>query len=477
VLTCAGAIAGVVLAYAGVRALLIYGASKLPRLEAVPFDTSVFLFVLAVLAASALVVGLVPAFQLACSGLETLLNESGRSLRGSRATHRTLRLLIVAEIAVAITLVAGAGWVVRSFANLQAIDGGFVDRGRLVLDVTLPFERYRNFEQLTVWTRTLFASIDNIEGVSAVGASSGFPMRPDNDGTPLVQIEGVTTPPVVARMRTVSPGFFDAMGIRMLQGRSFTDDDRQTSAPVAIVNESFARRYLIGMDPVTAQIAFGFPTINARTRRAVVGVVSDVKYASLRGEAEPAFYVVQSQFPTLRMSIAVATTLADPDAAIGAIRAEVNKADPLLAFEVESVEALVASTLSRQRLGMTLMLVFGAMAVTLAAIGIYGVIAYASAERRSEFATRMALGASSSTVFWMLASQARVLALVGGVIGVGAAYAAGTLASSWLYEVRASDPLILIGALAIVLVVTVCATLIPARRASRIDPAHALRAE
>jgi putative ABC transport system permease protein len=477
VLAGAGAIAGVVFAYAGVRALLTYGASKLPRLEAIPFDTSVFLYVLAALAASALVVGLVPAFQLARSGLETLLNESGRSLRGSRSTHRTLRTLIVAEIAVAITLVAGAGWVMRSFANLQAIDTGFNERGRLVLDLTLPFTRYRDFERLNAWTRTLFSSINEIDGVVSVGASSGFPMRPDNDPTPLVQIEGSATPPVVARRRTVSPGFFDAMEIRMIQGRDFTEDDRQTSAPIAIVNESFARRYLSGMDPTTAQISFGFPTINPRTRRAVVGVVSEVKYASLRSEPEPAFYVVQEQLPIFHMSIAIATDLRDPGAAIGAVRAAVNKADPLLAFEVESVEAIVASTLSRQRLGMTLMLVFGAMAVTLAAIGIYGVIAYASAERRSELATRMALGASSSNVFWMLASQARLLALLGGVTGVGTAYTTGTVASSWLYEVRASDPPILSGALAIVLVVTVCATLIPARRASRTNPAHALRAE
>jgi ABC-type antimicrobial peptide transport system permease subunit len=209
----------------------------------------------------------------------------------------------------------------------------------------------------------------------------------------------------------------------------------------------------------------------------VVGVVSDVRYASLAADAEPAFYVVSDQFPMLQMSVAMGTSLANVRVAGDAVRAEINKADPLLAFEVEPVEALVASTRSRQRLGMTLMLVFGAMAVTLAAIGIYGVIAYASAERSREFATRMALGASSSNVFWMLAGQARVLALVGGVLGVGTAYAAGRLASSWLYEVRASDPVILAGALAIVVTVTVCATLIPARRVSRTDPANALRAD
>ena len=477
VLAATGAIAGLALAFIGVRALLTYGASKLPRLEAVSFDTSVFLFVLLALVASALVVGIAPAFQLARTGLETLLNESGRSVRGSRNTHRTLRVLIIGEIALAITLVAGAGWVVKSFANLQAIDPGFNYRGRLVTRLTLSFSRFRNPGEVTTWTRTLFENVGRIEGVTAVGSSSMFPTRADTDATPLVHVEGVTTPPVVSRLRVVSAGFFNAMGIRMRQGRGFTDDDRATSAPVAIVNESFARRYMPGMDPLKGQLSFGFPTIPPQTPRAVVGVVSDVRYASLTADSEPAFYVVADQSPMLQMSVAIATSLTDPRVAADAVRAEISKADPLLAFEVEPVETLVASTLSRQKLGMTLMLVFGAMAVTLAAIGIYGVIAYASAERSREFATRMALGASSSNVFWLLAGQARVLAVVGGVLGVATAYATGRLASSWLYEVRASDPVILAGAFVIVVAVTAFATVIPARRVSRTDPANALRAD
>ncbi|MET0163580.1 MAG: ABC transporter permease, partial [Vicinamibacterales bacterium] len=378
VLAATGAIAGLVLAFLGVRALLTYGASKLPRLEAVPFDTSVFVFVLLALVASALVVGVAPAFQLARTGLETLLNESGRSVRGSRSTHRTLRVLIIGEIAVAITLVAGAGWVVKSFANLQAIDPGFDYRGRLVTNLTLSFSRFRNPGEVTTWTRTLFENIGKIEGVTAVGSSSMFPTRADTDATPLVHVEGVTTPPVVSRRRVVSAGFFEAMGIRMRQGRGFTDDDRATSAPVAIVNESFARRYMPGMDPLKGQLTFGFPTIQRQTPRAVVGVVSDVRYASLTADSEPAFYVLADQSPLLQMSVAIATSLADPRVAAEAVRAEISKADALLAFEVEPVEALIASTQSRQNLGMTLMRMCGARAETHAAIGINGVIAYAS---------------------------------------------------------------------------------------------------
>jgi hypothetical protein len=225
--------------------------------------------------------------------------------------------------------------------------------------------RYQQPQQRSVWIRTLLAKLRAIEGVVGAGSTSGVPMRTDNEPTPLVQVEGSPERPV-ARRRTVSPGFFDAMGIRMRSGRAFTDDDRQTTAQVAIVNESFARRYLAGRDPLTSQISF---------------------------------------------------------------------------------------------------------------IGIYGVIAYASAQRQSEVATRMALGASPANVFWLLVREGRALAVIGALIGAGAAYATGQLASSWLYEVSASDRLVLPIALALVLTVTMLAILIPARRASRTSPAYALSSE
>jgi predicted permease len=477
VLAMAGAVVGVPLAYLGVRVLLAYGASKLPRLEAVPFDVSVLLFAGGVLMASAIGVGLAPSLQLAGSGLEKRLRESGRTLRGAKSTHRALRTMIVAEIAVAVTLVAGAGWLLRSFTNLQHSDPGFSDRGRLVFDLSLPFDRYRDAATRNAWTRTLVASLRQLRSVVAVGVSSDFPMRGDDANRPLIQMDGWSESHVVARLSVVSPGFFDAMGIRMRRGRAFTDDDRSTTAPVAIVNESFARRYLDGRDPMTARVSYGFPRVDPQTQRAIVGVVSDVKYTSLWSEAGPTFYLVQDQAGVGRLSVVVATDLADPSGLIPAIRAEVNKTDARLAFTIEQVPALVASTLTRQKLGMTLMLLFGAVALVLAAIGIYGVIAYASAERLSEVATRMALGATPANIFWLLARQGCVVAAVGTVLGLGTAYTTGRLVSTWLYDVRPSDPLILVLALALVLAVTMFATLIPVRRASRIDPALSLRSE
>ena len=303
-------------------------------------------------------------------------------------------------------------------------------------------------------------------------------MRQDSAGTMLIQMDGWSESHVVARMRVVSPGFFDAMGIRMRSGRGFTDDDRATTAPVMIVNESFVRKYVDGRDPMTAQVSYGFPRINPKTRTQIVGVVNDVKYASLWNDAEPTFYLAEDQsFATLRQSIVVSTSLDDPSALIPGIRSDLGHLDAQLAFTVEPVTALVAATLARQKLGMMLMLLFGAIALVLAAIGIYGVIAYASAERHAEVATRMALGATPSNIFWLLARQGSIVAVAGAVLGIASAYAAGQLAATWLYKVRSSDPAILALALALVLAVTMFATLIPVGRASRIDPALSLRSE
>jgi putative ABC transport system permease protein len=279
-------------------------------------------------------------------------------------------------------------------------------------------------------------------------------------------------------MRVVTPEFFKAMGMRVRQGRGFSGDDREGTGPVALVNEAFIRKYLPDRDPLTARISFGSAVFAPTKARSIVGVVNDVKYASLWSGADPAFYVAQDQAGvTQRQSVVVATDVADPAALIPAIRAAVQKLDPQLALTVEPVAAVVASTLTRQKLGTTLMLLFGAIAVLLATIGIYGMIAYATAARHTEIATRLALGATNSSVFWLLSRQGVLVAAAGAAIGVGVAYGAGRLVASWLYEVRASDPWILTSALAVVLSVTMIATLLPIRKACRIDPSASLRFE
>jgi ABC-type antimicrobial peptide transport system permease subunit len=267
------------------------------------------------------------------------------------------------------------------------------------------------------------------------------------------------------------------MGIKMIGGRGFTADDRAGTTAVAIVNKSFVHRYLSGRDPMTERFAIGYPTIDPKTMMTIVGVVDDVKYGSLAETVEPIYYRPQAQSPYWTQTMVVTTGLSDPSRIVAPVRAAIAGIDPQMLLKFDTVPNIVSASLSRQRLGVMLMMVFAIAALLLAAVGIYGVIAYASAQRTGEVATRIALGASPSNVFWLMMNQGRNLSLLGTAVGVLGAYAAGRLVATWLYQVRASDPLILLAAVVLVLAITFLAIVIPARRASRVEPALVLRLE
>jgi putative ABC transport system permease protein len=283
--------------------------------------------------------------------------------------------------------------------------------------------------------------------------------------------------PIVARQRFVSSGFFEASGIDLLQGRDVNADDRPDTPRVVVVNRTFAEKYLKGQDPIGARISFGYPTINPNTESMVVGVVENVRQKTLIDVAEPAYYSPITQNGVGRLAIVIHGTSRDTASMQSAVREVMHRFDPQLPVDFLPVPEILSSTLRRQELGMTLMLLFGAVAVLLAAVGIYGVVAYATAERRNEVATRLALGASQMSVFGLVLRQGCMLAAIGTGIGLGIAYLGGRIISNRIYSVSAYDPLILGGAVLIVSVIAVVATTIPAFRASRLDPARALRAE
>jgi putative ABC transport system permease protein len=494
VLSSAGTLLGLFFAFIGVRLLLAYGGSDLPRLNAVPFDARVLLFALAVLLLTGLIVGFAPALRLAGTSLKALMNESTRSATGGGAAHRMLKAMIVAEIALAITIVAGAGWLVKSFANLGNADPGFAANGRVVFDVLLraatilppppppgtppPPSQIPVGERLTTYTRDLASKFRVINGVTSVGAAASFPFRQDRDGVLYLGIQGQTVDldhPLVARAHSVSPGFFETMGVKMIAGRQFTDDDRASTARVAIVNRTFAQRYLGGRDPLRMTFTAGYPTVPEAPVMTIVGVVDDIKYVSIGLAADPAYYMPEAQAAFFLQTWVVNTSLPNPTSLAQALQAAVASKDPLVPIQVQSLTDLMGRSLARQRLGMTLMALFAVAALALGAVGIYGVIAYASAQRVSEVATRMALGATPSNVFWLMLNQGRALAIAGTMVGLGVAYAAGRYVSSQLYEVHASDPLILVSATALVVAITFLAIVVPARRAAQVDPSRILR--
>lgn len=474
-----GTVGGVFGAYAFVRLLLTLGASQLPRLDAVSFDGRVLLFALAALVVSGVLVGFAPALRLAATDVNTLMNEGGRSGSGGRGTARWLSAMTIAEVALAVTLVAGAGWLVRSFDNLRTIDPGFAADGRLLFDAAAMGPRFRDNASVLTAFNELLDRLRGLPGVVAAGSTFNFPLRTGPENALLVHLDGDpdATHNLNSRQRIVSPGFFGTMGVKRIAGRDFNVDDRPGSPPVAIVNRSFARLYLSGRDPLTVRFTAGYPNIDPKTVWTVIGVVDDVRQRSLSVAPEPAYYTSSGQGTPRRQVFVVHASAGDSASLRSAIRDEARKLDPQMAIDIERASDMVSAGLSRQRLGMTLMLGFGIAAVALAAVGIYGVIAYGAAQRRSELAIRLALGATPSHVFWLTLKQGRTLAVVGGTIGLIVAYVSGRLVSSWLYEVRASDPMILGAATTLVIGIALLATMIPAYRAARLDPARVLRPE
>jgi hypothetical protein len=267
------------------------------------------------------------------------------------------------------------------------------------------------------------------------------------------------------------------MGTRILKGRDFGTGDLPNTVPVAIVNKIFVDRYLKGRDPIGVQFSAGYPAPDPKNEVTIIGVIDDVRQKSLADPAEPAFYSPLTQIPFRRATAVVSMSQSDPSAVERAIRAEVRKLNPTMALDFELASDVVAGTLRRQELGMALMLIFGGMAIVLAAVGIYGVVSYAGSLRRDEMATRLALGASPRSVFLLVMRQGATLGLVGAAIGVGLAYFSGQVVSNRVYAIKASDPVILAIATLLITAITVLATTIPAARAARLSPANALQSE
>jgi predicted permease len=480
VLATAGTLVGVGVGALGLRALLAIGASKLPRLDAVPFDGRVLLFALVTLVVTGAIIGLAPAVRLMRSDMKTLMNDSSRSASAGRGTARWLMAMTVAEVALAIMLVAGAGWLVRGFSNLRHTEAGFVADGRLIFDVTLQGSRFQSPEAVRQGLADLATTVRGVRGVKDVGLVSGYPMRGTLEGSLLAQFHGqpfdAANPPGT-RQRIASPGSFAAMGTALLKGRDFNSGDAPTNAPVAIVNKVFVDRYLKGRDPIGVQFSAGYPAPDPRNEVTIIGVVDDVRQKSLADPAEPAFYGSTTQIPIRRVTAVVSMSTSDVGSVERAIRAEMRKINPTMALDFLLASDIVGGTIRRQELGMTLMLVFGGIAIVLAAVGIYGVVSYAGSLRRDEMATRLALGASPRSVFLLVMRQGVTLGLAGAAIGIGLAYFSGQIISSRVYAIRASDPVMLGIATLLITGITLLSTVIPAARAARLNPANALQSE
>jgi putative ABC transport system permease protein len=480
-----GGVAGLLLAAWGVQMLLRFLPDNLPRLGSVNLDGRVLAFTMLVSLFTGIIFGLAPALQAAQADVNDALRESGRTGAGVRQ-QRLRNAFVVAEIALALVLLAGAGLMLKSFWRLQAVETGFKPDGVLTLRMLLPFTTHPQTSQRAAFFGQVLERIRALPGVSAAGAVSRIPMAPgNNSGTVTAENPAVgpamnpNAPQVETEMRWASPGYFQTMGIALLSGRDFNEADLEGKLPVAIVDESFARRFYPNEDPIGKRIKRGNAQ-STRTWKTIVGVVRAVRNQRLDATSLPQAYfpVLQEADEMFNLSFAVRSSRGDPVALAQSVRAAVLAVDrnqPV--FDVRPLRQIVADSIAVRRLALLLLSVFAIVALLLAAAGVYGVIAYAVTQRRHEIGIRMALGATAGGVQRLVLRQGLALAAIGVVIGLGAALALTRVMGSLLYEVSATDPVTFAAIVALLTAVALAACYVPARRATKVDPMIALRYE
>jgi predicted permease len=489
-LSLAGGALGLILGYAGVRALLRLNAGGIPRIGpdggAVTLDARVLVFTLLLSVVTGILFGMLPALRASRIDLNTALKDSG-SRSGARGRNRTRSLIIVTEIALAFVLLTGAGLLLRSFAALGKVALGFDSRHVLTLESALNGTRFDNTAAIASAVRQCEERIAAIPGVEAVAAAPSVPLESSMGlgfqiaGRPL----GDRTVHGSGWWRYVTWRYFDVYKIPILRGRGFTVDDGAGAPPVALIDASMAHKYWPDANPIGERIRLydGDPQ-SAEPYREIVGVVADVQELGLRQEPGAATYVPLPQVTdsvmmhskrVVPLSWAIRAKV-PPFTILSAVRHEIGAAG-LSVARVRSMDQVVAQATAGDRFNTVLLGVFALMAILLASIGLYGLIAYSMEQRTREFGIRLALGAEASHLRNRIVLEAIALAVTGTSIGLAAALAVTRLMTGLLYGVQATDPLILASVALILLTVALLASLPPARRAARIDPIAALRYE
>jgi putative ABC transport system permease protein len=482
-LALAGAIVGVGLAIAGVRLLVHATPVPIPRLETVVIDTRVLTFALIVAAATAIGFGLLPAVSLSSVDSQQTLKESGRGSTTGRRRERTRRLLVVGEVGLAVMLLFGAGLLIRTIANLAREDPGFRPAPVLTASLQLTAAAYPKWEQVATFYATLLDRLRERPDVEATGTSnflplaSGWRLRFLIRGRP----EPAKGDEPTAQHMTVSEGYFETIGVPLVAGRWFDAHDTARTEPVVLINQTLARQYFAGENPIGRTIdsfANGIGPLGQRlvtSEHRIIGIVGDVKNHTLQSPAEAAIYHPMRQFPFRSLFIALRGK-GDVARLTTILRETVRATDPALPLsDVRTMNMVMADATGQLRLLTYLMTGFAALALLLAIVGIYGMLAYAVSQRQQEISIRLALGASRAEVLWLVLRQGLMLSLAGAALGA----AGGLIASRWLgsllYGIRATDALTLAAVIAIVMGVAAAACLIPARRASSVDPLAGLR--
>jgi putative ABC transport system permease protein len=480
----AGGAGGLLLAYLGVRTLVAMDVGNLPRADEIGIDGTVMLFTVAVSLVAGVLFGLAPAIHTATPDLQGALKEGGRGSTADRGSHALRRSLVVTEVALALTLLTGAGLLLKSFARLQGVDPGFDPSNLLTFNLSLPQTRYGNDTTQAAFFDQALPAIARVPGVTGVGATTVMPFG-GSWSTGSFDIEGYQPPENQpgpwGDIRIVSPRFFEALRIPLLRGRYLTDEDRDDSRMVAVVDQEFVRRYWPKDDPIGKRFSFGPPDGVTDTTQnewiEVVGVVGHTAHEGLDADPRLQLYLSYRQATRPFMAVAVRTT-GSPDRYVNLVRDAVRSVDPDQPISgVSDMEELLSKSVGQRRLSMLLLSLFSGIALVLASIGIYGVMSYSVTQRSRELGVRIALGADRGDVLRLVLRQGMGLALAGIGIGLAAALALTRLIESQLYGVAATDPLTFVLVAGVLATTALVANLIPAFRAMRMDPAVVLREE
>jgi len=480
-----GGILGLLLAFAtrNLMASVVEQSMTQPgaisRIVAMDMDVWVLAFSFLVSIATGILFGLAPALQISKADAQSSLRVSGTKSATGVRSQQVRSILIVGQFALTLVLLVGAGLLLKSFARLLNVDPGLAAKNVTILNLELPEIRYRTDVQMRAFHNAVLDRISALPGVHAAGSVGyGIPFGEggiQGDFT----LQGQTEPPqgITASKLVVSPDYFRALGIPLKEGRAFDLSDTGASQPVVIVSQSFARRFWPGQSAVGQKINPGFRETGWCS---VVGVVGDVKQEGLANDAPLTIYMPYSQGPTFLLSfmaIAVRTDGA-PLSVVNAARAQVQSVDPEIpVFGVSSMEKLISKSLSEPRLNSVLLAAFAGLALVLAAVGIYGVIAYSVTQRTHEIGIRMALGAGPHSMTNLMVGKGAMLALAGIGLGLVAALALTRLIANFLFGVTATDPATFVGVSLLLALVALAGCYIPARRAARVDPMVALRYE
>jgi putative ABC transport system permease protein len=478
-LALSGGLLGVLIAFWSADFLVALSPIRFPSFVKLTLDVRVLGFSLLISALTGLLFGLTPALQAARPALNETLKDGGRGASGGLGSNRLLGSLVVSEIALALALLVGAGLMIRSLHSLQAVDPGFDSERLLTMRFSLPMQKYPR-DQIGVFNQQLRERLSALPGVQAVTVSSDLPLSGETSAGP-IELEGRPFMPADSEIRMyrhrVTTQFFTTLGIPIVKGRDFTTDDHAQAPGVVIISEALAQRYWPGVDPIGKRLR----EIGAGdgSWQSVVGVAADVKYRGVpkNPNADPDVYFPLLQRPTNNLNLAVRTE-ADPASMAAVVRGELQRLDPNLpVYAITTMAQRVANQTTQTRFSAWLLGIFGGLALALAAVGIYSVMAYAVEQRTHELGVRLAMGARAGDVLKLVLKQGMRLALLGVALGVSVALVLTQLMKGLLFGVWAADPMTYAGIAVLLVAVALLACYFPARRATKVDPLVAIRHE